>query len=126
MSEEKDKEARQERIARWRENVTNENTYVSRDVLGDCLEAMSQAYTIYPDKSAFSPLIDWFPHDAQDAMDMGISLEGGKFDGYSDIAIMQKEWYVEEVLKNPFIAALRVLSEAGLLRKIEPDQETES
>lgn len=94
--------------------VTNHNTYIPDDALDDALKAMSEAYSIYPDGLVSAPMIDWFDHDAQDAMDMG-ALQEPKFDGYSDIAIMQKEWYVQEVLKNPFIAALRVLHELGLL-----------
>ena len=92
--------------------VKVENVYVPDEVLGKALEAMSQAYSIYPDSHTSGPMIDCFNHDAQDAMDMGVLTEA-QFDSYSDIGIMQKEWYVEEVLRNPFIAAIRSLADQG-------------
>lgn len=73
-----------------------------------CLEAMAQATVTYPAGKVSAPLIDWFQLDAQDAVDFGVLTEP-KFDGYSDIAVMQQEWYVEALLRQPFMQALKVL-----------------
>ena len=81
---------------------------VTDELIGKCLEAMAQSTVTYPDGEVSAPLIDWFKIDAQDALDFGV-LKEPKFDSYSDIAVMQQEWYVEELLRQPFKNALKVL-----------------
>ena len=86
---------------------------ITRNEMLDALSEMAQSRVNYPlkdgeTKYVTAPLIDWFDLDAQDAMDFGV-LSEPKFDGYSDIAIMQMEWYVEKILEGPFLKALEEL-----------------
>ena len=98
-----------------------ENTFVSNEIYHKCLEAMARSYVFYPDGTTYAPLVDWVEIDAQDAVDFGV-LEEPKWHWYSDIAGMEMEWYTEELLKHPFIMALKVLHDAGLLKEPEDNK----
>ena len=87
---------------------------ITREEMLDALSEISQSTVSYPlkdgeTKPVTAPLLDWFQWDAQDAFDFGV-LKEPKFDGYSDIAVMQMEWYVEEILEVPFMNALKKLN----------------
>lgn len=72
---------------------------------------MTQGYVTYPDHEKFEgkkvsvPLWDWFNIDADDAVTFGV-LKEPEFDAYSDIAIMQTEWLLEELLRESFTNAI--------------------
>lgn len=77
----------------------------------NALSAMAQSQVSYPLADGETELvtdflIDWFIIDAQDAVDFGV-LKTPHFHSYSDIRIMEKEWFVEEILRDPFRNALK-------------------
>lgn len=82
---------------------------ISKKEFLKALSKMAQSKVTYPDGKVSAFLVDWFDMDAQDAMDFRV-LEEPKFHYYSDIRAMQMEWYVEEILKSPFLNALKELN----------------
>lgn len=96
----------------------------TEDDIERALAALTQTHAVYPSGAPDAHLNEWFKIDAQDAVEFGV-LKEPKWDGYSDIAIMQHEWYIAAVLKAPFRVAVKVLAEKAHTRIAELEADLE-